>query len=96
MITIVAKNIVKPECKADFLAAVQPLIEASRAEEGNISYDLFEDLSNANILTFIERWKDQEAINTHNTSSHFTSILPTLGAYTTGGIDVSLYKPCEE
>lgn len=48
-----------------------PLIAASRSEEGNIAYDLYEDVNEANAFCFIEKWKDPEAIAAHNASSHF-------------------------
>ena len=95
MIIIIAKNIVKPENKAAFIAIAQPLIEASRTESGNISYDLFEEIGNPNALTFIERWRDEAAIETHNSSEHFTSIVPKLGELGTGEKNVTLYKPAE-
>jgi quinol monooxygenase YgiN len=32
---------------------------------------VFEDVSNPLKLTFIETWKSQDAINSHNDSAHF-------------------------
>lgn len=71
MIAITALNIIREGRKQDFLTAVRPLIDASRAEEGNISYDLYEDLSDAGAVCFIEHWKDEAAVAAHNTSPHF-------------------------
>ncbi|HIZ15678.1 MAG TPA: antibiotic biosynthesis monooxygenase [Candidatus Tidjanibacter faecipullorum] len=71
MITIVARNIVRDGKREAFLEAVRPLIAASRSEEGNIAYDLYEDINEANAFCFIEKWKDPEAIAAHNASSHF-------------------------
>lgn len=71
MITIVAKAIVKEGKRDEFIETVQPMIQGSQAEEGNISYDLFEDLDNQHVLSFIEQWKDAEAIELHNSTPHF-------------------------
>ena len=71
IITIVARNIVRDGKREAFLEAVRPLIAASRSEEGNIAYDLYEDINEANAFCFIEKWKDPEAIAAHNASSHF-------------------------
>ncbi len=79
MITIVAKAIVKEGQREAFIQAVQPMIEGSRAEEGNISYDLFEDLDHANVLTFIEQWKSPEAIDLHNRTPHFQRGVAAIG-----------------
>ncbi|MCC8133722.1 MAG: antibiotic biosynthesis monooxygenase [Tannerellaceae bacterium] len=71
MITIVAKAIVKEGKREEFIQTVQPMIQGSQAEEGNISYNLFEDLDNKNVLSFIEQWKDLAAIDFHNNTPHF-------------------------
>jgi len=91
MITIVAKNIIKQGMTKKFKAAVKPLIEASQKEGGCISYNLYEDVSDPSVLTFIEQWEDQEAIDRHNNSAHFTQIVPTLSAFRTES-EVRLYK----
>ena len=94
MIVIIARNTVTPETKAEFIAVAQPLIKASQAEPGNISYDLFEDTRNPDVLTFIEQWRDEAAIAFHNATPHFTGIIPKLGAFRTAS-EVTMYKPAE-
>jgi quinol monooxygenase YgiN len=79
MIKIVAENYVKKEHLEEFLDLVSELVKESRKEDGCISYTLYEDISDQTHLTFIEEWKDADAINTHNNSKHFTSIVPKLG-----------------
>lgn len=71
MIVIVAKNRLKPGKKEAFLHAVRTLIEKSRQESGNSSYDLFEDIADENTVSFIEYWEDIEAIAQHNSTAHF-------------------------
>ena len=91
MIKIVAKNTVKKENKADFINMAKELIEKSRAEEGCIFYTLNESLD-GKYLTFIEEWKDEKAIEIHNNSEHFKSIVPKLSQFKEGDMDVILYK----
>lgn len=71
MITIVAKITLKPGVKADFVATVQEMIKKSRAEAGNAAYDLYEDIEDRNVVSFIEQWKDEAAIESHNATAHF-------------------------
>ena len=71
MITIVARNVIREGKQEDFLKAVQPLIEASRAERGNAFYDLYADVADSRAFCFIERWADEEAVAAHNASPHF-------------------------
>jgi len=92
MIKIVAKNTVKEDKKEELLSLVKELVDKSRAEEGNISYDLCEDINDSNVLTFIEEWKDQDAIDKHNATEHFTRLVPKIGELTIAeGSEIRLY-----
>ncbi len=90
MIKIVAQNVVKEGKVDEFLAVAKELVEKSRAEEGNISYTLNQNIKKPNVLTFIEIWKDKEAIEAHNASAHFNDALPKLQAICEGG-SIDLY-----
>lgn len=91
MIKIVAKNIVKEENKSKFIEAAKELIIKSRKEEGCISYNLYESVD-GKCLTFIEEWKDEKAVEIHNNSEHFKSIVPKLNELAEGDTDAVLYK----
>ena len=92
MIKIVARSVIKPGKKEEFLSLVEELIAESRKEEGCISYDLHEDINSPNCLAFIEEWKDEEAIKIHNASPHFTTIVPKLEELREKNSEVNLYK----
>lgn len=91
MITIVAKSIIKESKVEEFKKLAKELVRESKKESGCISYDLFEDIKKVNIFTFIEEWQDMEAIETHNNTVHFTSIVPKFEELREDGI-VNLYK----
>ena len=90
--TFQVKNIIKDGEKENFIRTAKELIEKSRAEEGNISYGLYEDVENLNVLTFIEEWKDMDAISFHNSTEYFKRIVPMLAEFREGSSEVSLYK----
>lgn len=91
MIKIVAKNYIKKDKKDDFLKLAKELIIESRKEAGCIAYDIYESIDGL-CLTFIEEWKDEEAIKSHNSSNHFITIVPQLAEFLDGEMDVTLYK----
>lgn len=91
MIKIVATNYIKKDKKDDFLKLAKDLILESRKEAGCIAYDIYESID-GKCLTFIEEWKDEEAIKSHNNSNHFKTIVPKLGEFLDSGKDVVLYK----
>ncbi|MGY3494303.1 putative quinol monooxygenase [Bradyrhizobium sp. USDA 4502] len=70
MIYIVATLTIKPETRADFIAAAIPCIEGTRKEPGNISYDLHESVSDASTMVFVEKWENAEALVPHRGTEH--------------------------
>jgi len=95
MIKIVAVMKVKAECVNTFKALAKELVEKSRAEEGNVSYSLNELIGDPTTLAFIEIWKDQAAIDTHNATEHFTGILPKLAELCESAEPVNLFMEVE-
>ncbi|MDV2481889.1 antibiotic biosynthesis monooxygenase [Methanoculleus sp. Wushi-C6] len=92
MITIVAKCTVKPEKIDEFMKIALDLVDASRGEEGNVSYDLYADLANPAKFTFIEAWKDRAAIDAHNGTPHFKGFGERAGPLFAGPLDIGLYR----
>ena len=91
MILIIAKNNVKPERLSDFEELASQLVLQSSAEEGNVSYELFRDRGNRCLLTFVEKWRDQDAVDIHMNSAHFKRIAPLLGECCVGEMEISQY-----
>ncbi len=58
-IKIVALVTVKPEYTETLKPLFQSLVKASRAEEGNVSYDLHQEIGKPNRFVFVENWKSQ-------------------------------------
>ena len=92
MITIVAKSVVLEGKAEEFKATARELITESQKEAGCLSYDLYQEVNQPNVLTFIEEWIDSEAIEKHNASTHFTQIVPKLAALREGPAEVHLYQ----
>ena len=78
MIKIIAKRLVREECVEEYLRLTSELVAASQAEPGGITYTLNRCVETPCQFAFIEVWKDQEAIDAHNASEHFTRIVPQL------------------
>ena len=74
-LTIVATIVVKSEYKDEVLKAIKTVVDATRKESGNIFYDVFEDVSNPLKFVFIETWKSQAAIDSHNKAAHFNDFV---------------------
>ena len=78
MIHILASFQVRNDKLSDFTKLCNKLIEESRKEEGCVSYHLQQNTEKENQFVFVEEWKSNEAIENHNSSEHFTKIVPLL------------------
>ncbi len=80
MIKIIARRLVREDSVDEYLRLAAELVSASQAEPGCITYTLNRCIENPRLFSFIEAWKDQDAIDFHNASEHFTRLVPQLGA----------------
>lgn len=71
MILIVAKALVNEENLEVFRREALELVKNSREEDGCIEYSLYEDLERNSVLTFVEKWRDREAIEKHESTDFF-------------------------
>ena len=96
MITIVAKQTVKQDKIDSFLSVAKKLVEETlRSDAGCIRYGLFQDSENPGILTFIEEWENQEALDKHMASGHFTELFPQLGEFLEKPTEINRYRKVE-
>ena len=70
MIYVVATLTVKPETRAEFIAAATACIAATRKEPGNIAYDLHESVTDHSKMVFVEQWENAEALVPHRATEH--------------------------
>lgn len=77
MFTIFVTYVAKDKATAEaFYKEVKEagIIDASRAEEENISYDYYFPADVENELFLLERWKDQNAHKYHSSLDHFIKL----------------------
>ncbi|MDB4582604.1 antibiotic biosynthesis monooxygenase [Draconibacterium sp.] len=91
MISIVAKFIINEGEESNFLALINDLGNASRAEEGCIEYILHKDLDKPLTYCLIEKWKDQDAVDFHNNTQHFTGTVPKIEKI--AQVEIDVYEP---
>ena len=65
MIYVVATLMVKPETRAEFIAAATACIKETRREKGNIAYDLHESVTDPSKMVFVEQWESMEDLVPH-------------------------------
>jgi quinol monooxygenase YgiN len=70
VIYVVATLTVKPETRAEFIAAATACIKETRKEPGNIAYDLHESVTDPSKMVFVEQWENDEALVPHRAAEH--------------------------
>jgi quinol monooxygenase YgiN len=73
VVYVVATMFVKPEARAEFIAAAIACIKEARKEPGNIAYDLHESVTDHSKMVFVEQWENAEALVPHRTAEHMRS-----------------------
>lgn len=68
---IVAVIVVKAAYQDELENVFHTVVDETRKEAGNVSYDLHQDCKNPLKYTILEVWKSQTAIDEHNASAHF-------------------------
>lgn len=79
MIKVVSKAKLKQGVNIEeYLRIAKKVIDETRKEQGCITYVLFQDLQDPSILTMLEEWTDESAINQHDQSEHVLTLVPEL------------------
>ena len=94
MIVINAEFNIMPEQKQQFLNEISELIQASKQEEGCLSYQLYQAITDENNFVMVEKWENPQAIELHNTMSHLQEFAKKVPNYSRKApqITVSLVK----
>lgn len=90
MIKIIAKMTIQEDKVEACKNIIEDLVEATRKEDGCIQYQLFQDVRNTNVLTFIEEWQNNDAFKIHTKTEHFLNIMPKIKEMLEKDMEVSI------
>jgi quinol monooxygenase YgiN len=94
MIVINAEFYIIPEQKQQFLNEISELIQSSRKEEGCVSYQLYQAVTDENNFVMVEKWENPQAFELHNKMSYLQNFVKKIPNYSRNApqITVSLVK----
>lgn len=87
MIVMHASIPIDPDSREEAVAAATELAEASRAEDGVVDYRVTEDLE-ADVIRVFEQYEDEEAVNSHMESDHFTAFQGKVPGFVGGEVEL--------
>jgi quinol monooxygenase YgiN len=70
VIYVVATLTIKPETRAELIAAARTCIGITRKEKGCILYDLHESTTDPARFVFVEQWETMEDLMAHGGNEH--------------------------
>ncbi|HKV74870.1 MAG TPA: putative quinol monooxygenase [Gemmatimonadales bacterium] len=79
MLVLTAYIEVLPGDRAPILAALSAVIAATRAEDGCEEYGCYEDTQRSGRFVFVERWRDQAALDRHLMTPHMADWMRVAG-----------------
>lgn len=88
---IIATITVKESCDEAMQPIFRAVVDGTRAEEGNVSYELHKDVKNPFKYVMVEVWRDLAAIESHNASAHFGAFVEASKPMLEG-IEVSIIR----
>ncbi len=92
MILITGTVEIPADSREAFIAAVTRHVTLSREEAGCISHGFFEDVMAPGRFTFVERWRDVAAVQTHFAKDYSREIVGVLRALATKSTGVEIHE----
>lgn len=81
MLKLIAQDFIRPDAIEAVLPLYRELVELTRKEPLNISYELYIDEEQPGHFIFIEEWPDRAALDEHCASEHFRRLVPQIDAF---------------
>jgi quinol monooxygenase YgiN len=78
--------------RAELEEVFEGLVDPTRAEPGNIRYELLASLDDELRFTFVEEWQDREALDAHLQTPHITAANARLPELLDGEVDLRMYR----
>ena len=94
-LNVVATIPVKPEAVDQVRAALQTLVAETRAEEGCISYDLYESVAAPGTFVTLERWPDGAALDAHMGTPHVAAAFAAASEALSGEVQIHSLTPVD-
>ncbi|BDZ67725.1 putative quinol monooxygenase [Methanobacterium ferruginis] len=92
MIIVTANITAKPGERDELISKSQDVIESTRQEQGNISYELLASTEDENVLLMFEKWESKEALDAHMQTEHFKAFGTAIKDIIAKELDITLYS----
>ncbi|MDD3339892.1 MAG: putative quinol monooxygenase [Lachnospiraceae bacterium] len=92
MIVVYAKCVVTGQNVEQYKKLATELVEETRKEPENVSYELIQGREGKNVFAFLERWPSQNVLDAHMNTEHFKRLIPQIEKLCVGGVDIVTHE----
>lgn len=90
---VVALIPTRPESRDAIVAGLAELVEATRAEEGCLSYTAYESGAEPGMMVTVESWRSQADLDAHMKTPHIAKAFDVLGPALAGEVAIHPLQP---
>jgi quinol monooxygenase YgiN len=91
MLIVSGRVPVRPERRAEAVAAALKMAAATQAEAGCRSYSFYSDLADPNTFFIYEEWEDEAALTAHFQTPHMAEFNAVIPAFVAGPPSINRY-----
>ncbi len=92
MIIVTAKIKAKNGEKDNIIAKSQDILKFSRLDPGNISYNLYADTEDEDLLVMLEQWESSKLLEAHMQTEHFKAFGEAIKDIIAEEMDIGVYS----
>jgi quinol monooxygenase YgiN len=92
MLIVAGKVPVKPDRRAEAVAAALKMAKATQAEAGCKSYAFYSDLADPNTILIFEEWENEAALTAHFQTPHMAEFNAVIGQFIAGPPSINRYE----
>ena len=92
MIIVHAALPLDPDHRDEALDLIRDMTEKCPNDEGTIEYQASTDVNDPNLVRFVERYEDEEAVETHRGTDHYEEFGKTIQDMMAGKPDIDRYE----
>ena len=83
---------VEPADHDRMVELIEPLVQATLAEEGNVTYGFYVSPTEPGVFRPYEEWESQDAIDAHMATEHMGTFLASMGELAVTGTELHLHE----
>ncbi|MDX1672064.1 MAG: putative quinol monooxygenase [Balneolaceae bacterium] len=89
---VIARLKAKEDKRNELRSLLSGLVSLTREEPGCLSYELLENMNNELEFTFVEEWRDEQALSKHFETDHIQNAIEMFPELVDGDLRLTKYQ----